>query len=71
MKMLTRLTSPLKYAAAQIRNHKLYKRLALPPVHTKLTAQGESNLNQETQSGFPPNKSSQGPQLNIRLQTKI
>jgi len=71
MKMLSRLTATLKYVAAQIRNHKLYKRLATALVHTKLTAQRESNLNQETQSGFPLNKNNQGLKLNMRLQSKI
>jgi len=65
------LSTALKYVAAQIRNHKLYKRLVIALVHTKLAAQRESNINQETQSGFPLNKNSQGPKLNIRLQSKI
>jgi hypothetical protein len=55
MQMLTRLTAILKYVTAEIRSHKLYKRLAIALVHTKLTAQRESNLNQATQAGFPLN----------------
>ena len=71
MKMLTRSMATLKYVAAQIRNHKLYKRLSVAIVHSILTAQRESNLNQETQSGFPLNENSQGLKLNIHLQSKI
>lgn len=71
MIMLTRLTATLKYVAAQIRKYKLYKLLAIAIVHTKLTAQRKSNLNQQTQSGFPLNKNSHGLKLNIRLQAKI
>jgi len=65
------LTTTLKYVAAQIRNHKLCKRLAIAFVHTKLTAQRESNLNQESQSGFPLNKNNQDLKLNIYFQSGI
>jgi hypothetical protein len=71
MKMLTSFTTTLKYVAAQIRNHKLHKRLSIALVHTKLTTQRESNLNQEAQSGFPLNGNSQGLKLIIRFQSKI
>jgi hypothetical protein len=56
LKMLTKLMTTLWCIAAQIRSHKLYKRLSVAFVHAKLTEQRESNLNQETQSGFRLNK---------------
>jgi hypothetical protein len=71
MKILTMLSTTLKYVAAQIRNHNLYKRPVIALVHTKLCAQRESSINQETHSGFPLNKNSQGLKLNIRLQSTI